>query len=109
MFPTFISILANWFTKERRGFAVGLWATCNNVGNIFGIQLAASLLYLLNGSWTQLMFLISIVLFLQGFVIYFFIIPEPEEVGIVVHEPIDLAEVFEDSDEVATSDQTKVQ
>lgn len=95
MFPTCVSILANWFTKERRGFAVGLWATCNNVGNIVGIQLAALLLQLYGGSWTALMFTISIILILQSIVIYFFIVPEPSQVGIIVHEPIDLAEIIE--------------
>lgn len=37
IFPNFISVLGNWFTKKRSGFMIGLWATCNNVGNIAGI------------------------------------------------------------------------
>jgi len=44
MFPNFISVLGNWFSKKHRGFLIGLWATCNNTGNIIGIQLAAFLL-----------------------------------------------------------------
>lgn len=44
LLPCFISIMANWFPKKNRGFIVGLWATCNNFGNIAGIQLAAVLM-----------------------------------------------------------------
>ena len=35
--PTFVTIMANWFPKHNRGFLIGLWATCPNVGNILGI------------------------------------------------------------------------
>ena len=37
IFPNFISVLGNWLPKNRRGILIGLWATCNNVGNIVGI------------------------------------------------------------------------
>jgi sugar phosphate permease len=36
--------MGNWFPKKNRGFIVGLWATCNNFGNILGIELAAFLM-----------------------------------------------------------------
>ncbi len=34
--PCMISINGNWFPKKSRGFIVGLWASCNNFGNIVG-------------------------------------------------------------------------
>jgi sugar phosphate permease len=37
LLPCFIAIMGNWFPKKNRGFVVGLWATCNNFGNIAGI------------------------------------------------------------------------
>lgn len=37
LWPCFIAILGNWFPKKSRGFLAGLWATCNNSGNIVGI------------------------------------------------------------------------
>jgi MFS transporter, OPA family, solute carrier family 37 (glycerol-3-phosphate transporter), member 3 len=40
LWPSFISILGHWFPKKTRGFLAGLWSTCNNSGNILGIQLA---------------------------------------------------------------------
>jgi sugar phosphate permease len=36
LLPCMISINGNWFPKKSRGFIVGLWATCNNFGNILG-------------------------------------------------------------------------
>jgi sugar phosphate permease len=44
LLPCMIDIMGNWFPKKNRGFIVGLWATCNNFGNIAGIQLAAYLM-----------------------------------------------------------------
>jgi sugar phosphate permease len=41
LLPCMISINGNWFPKKSRGLIVGLWATCNNFGNIVGSQLAA--------------------------------------------------------------------
>ncbi len=37
LLPCLIAIMANWFPKKNRGLLVGLWATCNNFGNIAGI------------------------------------------------------------------------
>ena len=37
LWPCFIAILGAWFPKKTRGFLAGLWATCNNTGNILGI------------------------------------------------------------------------
>ena len=37
LLPVMIDIMGNWFPKKNRGFIVGLWATCNNFGNIVGI------------------------------------------------------------------------
>lgn len=37
IFPSIIAVLGNWFSKNHRGFIIGLWATCANIGNIIGI------------------------------------------------------------------------
>jgi OPA family glycerol-3-phosphate transporter-like MFS transporter 3 len=34
--PNEVTIMANWFTKNNRGFIMGLWAACQPVGNIVG-------------------------------------------------------------------------
>ena len=37
LLPCMIAMVGNWFPKKSRGFFVGVWATCNNFGNIAGI------------------------------------------------------------------------
>lgn len=86
MFPTCITIMSNWFPKNKRGFLVGLWATANNVGNILGIQIAHGLIVLFDNKWQYLLMIISICIFCMAWVIFFFLVPEPEHVGIVVAE-----------------------
>jgi len=43
LWPTMIHMLGNWYSKANRGLIIGAWATCANIGNIIGIQLAAIL------------------------------------------------------------------
>ena len=77
LFPNFISVLGNWFSKKHRGVLIGLWATCNNTGNIVGIQLAAWLLDLFNGEWPYLFLVIAVIVFIYSALIFIFLIPEP--------------------------------
>lgn len=85
LWPCFISIIASWFPKKTRGFVAGLWATCNNSGNIVGIQLGTGLLNVYD-DWWWLLFTIAIITFVWALVIWIFLIPEPEMVGIVIEE-----------------------
>jgi len=78
LFPNFISVLGNWFTKKHRGLIVGMWTTCNNVGNIIGIQLAAFLLDFYKGEWPYLFLTISLIVFLLAVCMFFFFVVEPE-------------------------------
>ncbi|ETN72429.1 transporter, major facilitator family protein [Necator americanus] len=42
--PNEIAIMANWFGKANRGFVMGLWASSQPVGNVFGSYLTAIIL-----------------------------------------------------------------
>jgi sugar phosphate permease len=86
LFPCMIAIMGHWFPKKSRGFIVGLWATCNNFGNIIGIQLAASLLKALNGKWYWLMIIGGGMTFVMTFIIYFFLVAHPSEAGVFVED-----------------------
>lgn len=81
-----IAIMGSWFPKKNRGFIVGLWATCNNFGNIAGIQTAAWLLEAFDGEWQWLMVVASVISVIITLVVFFFLVPHPEEVGIFVEE-----------------------
>jgi MFS transporter, OPA family, solute carrier family 37 (glycerol-3-phosphate transporter), member 3 len=82
-----IDIMGKWFPKKNRGFIVGLWATCNNFGNIAGIQLAAYLMdNVFNNKWQYLMVVASALGFIICIVTFFFLIPHPKQIGISVEE-----------------------
>jgi sugar phosphate permease len=86
LLPCMIAIMGNWFPKKNRGFIVGMWATCNNFGNIAGIQIAAWLLKLFKGQWQWLMVIAAVMSFIIFLVVFFFLIPNPLDVNIFVEE-----------------------
>lgn len=81
-----IAIMGAWFPKKNRGFIVGLWATCNNFGNIAGIQVAAWLLDVFDGEWQWLQVVAGATSVVIFFVVWFFLVPDPESIGIFVEE-----------------------
>ena len=84
--PTFIGILGNWFAKKNRGFLVGFWMSCNNFGNIVGIQIAAGLMTIFGDHWENLLLCIAVLVGLSAFVIFFFLVPDPQDVNIIIEE-----------------------
>ncbi|WKY09895.1 hypothetical protein Q1695_002335 [Nippostrongylus brasiliensis] len=42
--PSEIAIMANWFGKSNRGFVMGVWASCQPLGNVFGSFFSAWIL-----------------------------------------------------------------
>ena len=78
--------MGHWFPKKNRGLIVGFWATCNNFGNIVGIQLASGLIKLYDEKWYYLMITISVAVMIAAVVIFLFLIPEPEMAGIEIIE-----------------------
>ena len=84
-----IHILGNWFSKTNRGLIIGAWATCANIGNILGIQVAAILIKHFNGSWQNLIFINAGIMGCVSILYWFFLIPHPTRVGLVIEEDID--------------------
>jgi len=64
----------------------GFWATCNNVGNIFGLQTAAIILNYTEDAWEYLMIMVFLMyLFLAGLIFLFFV-ADPKDVGLEIAE-----------------------
>jgi len=38
-FPVNLAIICSWFPKKGRGMIVGIWCSCQPIGDILGIQL----------------------------------------------------------------------
>jgi sugar phosphate permease len=86
LFPSMVAILGNWISKKNRGLLIGLWATCNNFGNIVGIQFAALLMRLFEGHWGWLQVVVGITAAVMSVIIFFFLEPEPARLGITIEE-----------------------
>ncbi len=84
--PSMISIVGNWFAKKQRGLIVGVWMSCNNFGNIVGMQLAALLTSFVGDQWQYLMVTVSALALLFAFLIFFFVHPDPKEIGIQIED-----------------------
>ena len=81
-FPCFIGTMGAWTSRSSRGTISGIWATCSNVGNIVGLQLASYVLGNHENDWERLMFIVSIVYFGIALLIFLTFVAEPREVGI---------------------------
>ena len=58
-FPSYISIIANWFPKKNRGIAVTGFCTCVNMGNIIGVQVASLAIKVTDGNWQWLFVMLA--------------------------------------------------
>jgi len=85
-FPCFISTIGAWTERRNRGIITGVWATCSNVGNLVGIQLAALILNHNNGHWQSLMGYISVIYVSFAALIYLFFTAKPSDVGLSIQE-----------------------
>ncbi|KAJ7358963.1 hypothetical protein OS493_019867 [Desmophyllum pertusum] len=75
----FVAVMGNWFGKSSRGIVFGIWSANASVGNIIGaLQVAAILDY----GYEFAMLVPAVVLFAFGILIYFCLIPSPEEIGL---------------------------
>jgi sugar phosphate permease len=78
--------MSNWFPKKNRGFLVGLWSSCGNLGNIIGSLLAAALINVYHQKWGYLLLTAAFFTSLASIATFFFLIPEPEKIGITIEE-----------------------
>lgn len=77
--PCVVAVMGNWFGKSSRGIVFGIWSANASVGNIIGaLQVAAVLDY----GYEYAMLVPAVVLFAFGILIYFCLIPSPDEIGL---------------------------
>ncbi|XP_058967908.2 sugar phosphate exchanger 3 isoform X1 [Pocillopora verrucosa] len=77
--PCVVAVMGNWFGKSSRGIVFGIWSANASLGNIIGaLQVAAVLDY----GYEYAMLVPAVVLFAFGILIYFCLIPSPDEIGL---------------------------
>ena len=84
LWPTMIHMLGNWYSKANRGLIIGAWATCANIGNIIGIQLAAILIEIFHGKWQNLIFINSATMISLAVMYWIWLVPNPGSIGISI-------------------------
>lgn len=77
--PSVVAVIGNWFGKRKRGLIMGIWNAHTSVGNISGSLLAASVL---DYGWGWSFILPGALIFSGGIIVYLFLVPNPEDVGI---------------------------
>jgi sugar phosphate permease len=86
LWPTMIHMMGNWYSKKNRGLIIGAWATCANIGNIIGIQLAAILIDAFDGKWENLIFINAATMITMAVLIWIWLVPHPARIGLEIQE-----------------------
>lgn len=77
VWPGTVAIMGNWFPKNTRGKAMGIWSASTSLGNIVGAQLANLMLTILNLPWETVMIVSGSLVALSGILIFFFVQESP--------------------------------
>ncbi|TNV82607.1 hypothetical protein FGO68_gene9487 [Halteria grandinella] len=86
LFPNCVPILAKWFPKKSRGLFVGFWASCNNCGNLVGIQVGTALQEVYGNQWEALQAYAALFVIVWSVLIFAFLVPDPKAVGIQIED-----------------------
>uniref|UniRef100_A0A7I4YU35 MFS domain-containing protein n=1 Tax=Haemonchus contortus TaxID=6289 RepID=A0A7I4YU35_HAECO len=74
--PSEIAIMANWFGKANRGFVMGVWASCQPLGNVFGSFFTS---WILPFGYENAFFMNGLLMLIGAFVVMISIDPKPKE------------------------------
>ncbi|XP_042224983.1 glucose-6-phosphate exchanger SLC37A2-like isoform X2 [Homarus americanus] len=77
--PGVVTALGNWFGKGKRGLIFGIWNSHTSVGNILGTLIAAAFV---GTNWALSFIIPGIIIASVGVVVLFFMVPEPQMVGL---------------------------
>ena len=83
-FPCLVSTVGNWTQRKSRGTISGIWATCGNVGNIFGLQIASWQLTRNSSDWYLLMGGVTLMYFFMATLICLLYVPKPADVNMTL-------------------------
>ncbi|KAJ8916571.1 hypothetical protein NQ315_000215 [Exocentrus adspersus] len=76
--PGVVSVMSNWFGKEKRGLIFGMWNSHTSIGNILGSLIAAEYVEV---DWALSFVMPGLYIGLAGFVIFLFLVVNPADVG----------------------------
>lgn len=82
--PSVVACMANWFSKSRRGFIMGIWNMHTSIGNILGSVIAG---FFVNEMWGLSFIVPGCIAAVFGVLTFLLLVPYPEEVGCAPERP----------------------
>ncbi|KAK3926511.1 Glucose-6-phosphate exchanger SLC37A2 [Frankliniella fusca] len=76
--PGVVTVVGNWFGKNKRGFIFGVWNSHTSLGNILGTSLAS---HYVEYDWGLSFIMPGLVMAICGLIIFLFLAPHPKTVG----------------------------
>ncbi|VDI65278.1 Hypothetical predicted protein [Mytilus galloprovincialis] len=76
--PSVVTCVGNWYGKGKRGLIMGIWNSHTSVGNILGSLIAGAFV---TTSWGWSFAVPGLITFGIGVIVFFFLVPDPEDVG----------------------------
>ena len=98
--PGVLTVVANWFQKDRKGFIMGAWYSHASVGNILG---AISAGIFADDNWGLSFIIPGLIMMVVGVLLFLFLVPDPAMVDIDPHSCL-LSTTSSSEDSLITSD-----
>ncbi|XP_034140953.1 glucose-6-phosphate exchanger SLC37A2-like, partial [Drosophila guanche] len=103
--PAVVACIGHWFHKSSRGVIFGLWNSHTSIGNILGAIIAGAFV---EYNWGLSFIVPGVIMAVAGFLVFLFLTPYPEDVGISqssIHDPVDPRNTqdFTESEDVGSS------
>lgn len=82
--PGVVTLVGRWFGKKKRGLIFGIWNSHTSIGNILGTLIAA---HYVETDWALSFVIPGIIIGGVGFLLFLFLVDQPEIVGCGWHNP----------------------
>ncbi|XP_017040887.1 glucose-6-phosphate exchanger SLC37A2 [Drosophila ficusphila] len=76
--PGVVALVGRWFGKSKRGLIFGIWNSHTSIGNILGTLIAA---HYVETDWALSFVVPGIIIAAVGFLLFLFLVDQPEIVG----------------------------
>ncbi|XP_041373277.1 glucose-6-phosphate exchanger SLC37A2-like isoform X2 [Gigantopelta aegis] len=76
--PSVVACMGNWYGKGKRGLIMGIWNSHTSVGNILGSIIPG---IFADHAWGWCFIVPGIIICSMGILVFFFLVPRPEDVG----------------------------
>lgn len=76
--PGVVTLVGRWFGRSKRGLVFGIWNSHTSIGNILGTLIAAKYV---ESDWALSFIMPGIIIAVVGFILFLFLVDNPEIVG----------------------------